>query len=137
MAIACGGCKLELPWYLVPSQFLDLFDGRPGHRQPGAEGMPVGVPDVLFDPCLSQARDEPGASVKPVFLPFPGEHRIRRLLTRRRIDSIAWIDSALRWMVRPSIILRLLFVRGVRAMRRSRCTILQVRLYCSLRRAPA
>ena len=33
---------------LMPGCFLNLFDGGPGHRQPGAKGVTVGVPDVSW-----------------------------------------------------------------------------------------
>ena len=33
----------------VTRRLLDLLDAGTGHRQPGAEGVPVAVPDVLGD----------------------------------------------------------------------------------------
>ena len=49
---------------LVSRSLLNLFDGRPGHRQPGAKGVPVRVPDVSCNLGLSKAGLKPRTGIK-------------------------------------------------------------------------
>jgi hypothetical protein len=44
MAVAC---RHDIG--LVSRKFLDLFDRGSGHRQPGARGVPIRMPDIPFD----------------------------------------------------------------------------------------
>ena len=43
----------------VASEFLNLFDRRSRHRQPGTERMAVCVPDIPLDPGVLKNRMEP------------------------------------------------------------------------------
>ena len=61
---------------LVSRRLLNLFDGCPGHCQPGAKGMAVGVPDVSGDLRLCEAGLEPGPRIEPALHAFAQEHRI-------------------------------------------------------------
>ena len=64
---------------LVASEFLNLFDRCSGHRQPGAEGVPIGVPDIVRDLRLFQTWLEPGSRVESALRSLTGKHRIRCL----------------------------------------------------------
>jgi len=65
---------------LVAGEFLDLFDGCSGHCQPGAKRVPVGVPDIVRNLRIFQARLEPGSCVESSLRSLAWKHRIGCLL---------------------------------------------------------
>jgi hypothetical protein len=48
----------------MAGEFLDFFDGCPGHSQPRTKGVPVRVPDVAGDAGVNKTRHKPGTCIE-------------------------------------------------------------------------